>query len=300
MPRTVAPSRCCRPVRGPDPVRPVPARFRSPVLALCLALIAAPVLAQDRAQTLADIKAELAQLSAQFDSLKSELITTGAATSGAAGGDALQRLDAIEAALARLTAQTEAVEQKVNRVTSEGSNRLGDLEFRVCELETGCDVTKIGQAPLGGDTAPAPVVAPTPAPADPAGAELAVNEKADFDRAKGVLGQGDFRSAADLFETFTQSYPGSPLMAEAQVLRGDALTSLGETSKAARAYLDAFSGQPDGPQAAGALLKLGRSLGTLGQTPEACMTLAEVGNRFPGSPQAGEAVAAAQGFGCQN
>ena len=269
------------------------------VLAVALSLIALPVPAQDRAQTLADIKAELGQLSAQFDSLKSELISTGAATSGAAGGDALQRLDAIEAALARLTAQTEAVEQKVNRVTSEGSNRLGDLEFRVCELEEGCDVTKIGQAPLGGETT-APVVAPVPAPAETGGAELAVNEKADFDRAKEVLGQGDFRAAADQFATFAQSYPGSPLMAEAQVLRGDALTNLGEVSKAARAYLDAFSGQPDGPQAAGALLKLGRSLGTLGQTPEACMTLAEVGNRFPGSAQAGEAVTAAQGFGCQN
>lgn len=269
------------------------------VLVLALSLIALPAASQDKAQTLADIKAELGQLSAQFDSLKSELISTGAATSGAAGGDALQRLDAIEAALARLTAQTEAVEQKVNRVTSEGSNRLGDLEFRVCELETGCDITKIGQAPLGGETT-APVVAPAPAPAETGGAELAVNEKADFDRAKEVLGQGDFRAAADQFATFAQSYPGSPLMAEAQVLRGDALTSLGETSKAARAYLDAFSGQPDGPQAAGALLKLGRSLGALGQTPEACMTLAEVGNRFPGSAAAGEAVTAAQGFGCQN
>jgi tol-pal system protein YbgF len=272
----------------------------APALALALALTALPSLAQDNAQTLADIKAELGQLSAQFDTLKSELISTGAATSGAAGGDALQRLDAIEAALARLTAQTEAVEQKVNRVVTEGSNRLGDLEFRVCELEEGCDVTKIGQAPLGGE-ATAPVApAPAPAPSDTGGAELAVNEKADFDRAKEVLGQGDFRTAADLFATFAQSYPGSPLMAEAQVLRGDALTSLGETSKAARAYLDAFSGQPDGPQAAGALLKLGRSLGALGQTPEACMTLAEVGNRFPGTPQAGEAVTAAQGFGCQN
>lgn len=269
------------------------------VLALALSLIALPVLAQDRAQTLADIKAELGQLSAQFDQLKAELISTGAATSGAAGGDALQRLDAIEAALARLTAQTEAVEQKVNRVTSEGSNRLGDLEFRVCELETGCDIAKIGQAPLGGETT-APVVAPTPAPAETGGAELAVNEKADFDRAKEVLGQGDFRAAADQFATFAQSYPGSPLMAEAQVLRGDALTNLGEVSKAARAYLEAFSGQPDGPQAAGALLKLGRSLGALGQTPEACMTLAEVGNRFPGSAPAGEAATAMQGFGCQN
>lgn len=263
--------------------------------------MALPALAQDRAQTLADIKAELGQLSAQFNALKAELISSGAAASGAAGGDALQRLDSIEAALARLTAQTEAVEAKVNRVATEGGNRLGDLEFRVCELEEGCDIASIGQpAPLGGDAAAAPAPAPVAPAPDAGGAELAVNEKADFDRAKEVLGQGDFRSAADLFAAFAQSYPGSPLMAEAQVLRGDALTSLGETSKAARAYLDAFSGTPTGPMAPEALLKLGRSLGALGQTPEACMTLAEVGNRFPGTTQAGEATTAAQGFGCRN
>lgn len=275
-------------------------------LVLCLSLLALPASAQDKAQTLADIKAELALLRTDFDALKTELVQSGGAASGAGGGNALERLDSIEAELARVTAKAEEIELKVNRVVADGTNRLGDLEFRLCEQTEGCDPGNIpDQPPLGGgDTAAAPA-ATAPAAAAPAaapatdGPELAIGEKSDFDRAKAVLGQGDFRAAADQFAAFTQSYPGSPLTQEAQFNRGEALSQLGETAEASRAYLDAFSGQPDGPFAADSLLKLGQGLGTLGQTQDACVTLTEVGNRFPGSISATNAQVSMQGLGCQ-
>jgi tol-pal system protein YbgF len=270
-------------------------------LLLLLALATGPALAQDRAQTLADIRAELSALAAEFNALKSELISTGAATSGAAGGDALTRMDTIEATLARLTARTEEVELRLNRVVADGTNRIGDLEYRLCEQTEGCDPTTLAATPtLGGDAgggAVAPVVT-DPAPAT-GGTELAVAEQEDFDRAKGVLGSGDFRGAAELFATYAQSYPGGPLIPEAHFLRGEALTSLGETSDAARSYLDAFSAAPDGPFAPDALLKLGEGLGKLGQVQEACVTLGEVGIRYPASMAATQASVAMQGLGCQ-
>lgn len=271
------------------------------VLALAVMLLPGLAYGQDRAQTLADIKAELAALNGEFNALKSELMTSGAVTSGAAGGSALQRMDSIEQALVRLTAKTEEVELKLNRVVSDGTNRLGDLEFRVTELEGG-DIGAIPETPpLGGDTAAAaPAVAPAVPEQTPTsgGAELAIGEQESFDRAKGVLGQGDFRAAAQEFDTFAQSYPGSPLMQEAQILKGDALKQMGDTANAARAYLDAFSGKPDGGQAATALLKLGVSLADLGQTAEACVTLSEVGVRFPASPAATEAQGKLAGMAC--
>lgn len=272
------------------------------MIRLFLVMVFLPVatFAQD-AQTLADIRAQISQLQADFNSLKAELVSSGAASTGAAGGDALQRMDAIEAALTRLTAKTEEVELKVNRVVTDGTNRVGDLEFRLCELEEGCDIAALGDtAPLGGGGAVAPVtpVAPEAGAGGTSAPELAIGEQADFDRAKEVLGQGDFRAAADLFATFTQSYPGGPLTQEAHFLRGESLSQLGDTSGAARSYLEAFSGQPSGPQAAPALLKLGQALGALGQTPEACVTLQEVGTRFPGSAEASNATLAMQGLGC--
>jgi tol-pal system protein YbgF len=269
-----------------------------------------PVLghAQDRAQTLADIRAELGALAAEFNALKAELVSSGAAATGAAGGDALQRMDTIEAELARLTARTEAVELKLNRVVSDGTNRIGDIEYRLCEVTEGCDPATLGATPTLGDAgggAVAPVATDTgagtatgTAPAT-GGTELTVAEQSDFDRAKEVLGQGDFPGAAALFATYAQSYPGGPLVPEAHFLRGEALTKQGDTGNAARAYLDAFSAAPEGPLAPDALLKLGEGLGALGQVPEACVTLAEVGTRFPGSLAATQSTVAMQGFGCQ-
>ena len=43
-------------------------------LVVCLALLPFPAFSQDKAQTLADLQAELARLSADFNGLKAELI----------------------------------------------------------------------------------------------------------------------------------------------------------------------------------------------------------------------------------
>jgi tol-pal system protein YbgF len=275
-------------------------------LALALVIcVSGPVWAQDKAQTLADLKIELGQLMAEFTMLKRELVTSGAAQTGAAGGDALQRLDAIEAAIARLTSQAEAVEIKVNKVVTDGTNRIGDMEYRLCEVTEGCDVATLPETPLlGGDPAAADpnaiIVGGDGAPTDATDApELAIGEKKDFDKASEALTLGDFQAAADRFAAFLQAYPGSPLTQEAQFKRGDALTGVNDTKGAARSYLDAFSGKPEGEFAPEALLKLGQALGALGQVPEACQTLAEVGKRFAGSGQAMDATTAMQGLGCQ-
>jgi tol-pal system protein YbgF len=277
---------------------------RSFLVAALLAAVSLPAHGQEKVQTLADIRVELAALAGELQALKSELLSGGQAAMQAAGGaSALDRMNAMEAELSRLTSATEALQNRVNRVVTDGTNRVGDLEFRLCELEEGCDTASLPiTQSLGGDagTAPAPAVVPTaPAPATGSTPELAVSEQADFDRAKAALDSGDFRGAAEQFAAFAQSYPGGPLTGEANFLRGEALTQQGDTSGAARAYLDAFSGAPDGPRAPAALLKLGAALGLLGQAQEACVTLGEVGTRFPTAPEAVEASTAMRSLGCQ-
>ena len=216
--------------------------------------------------------------------------------------------DEEEAELARLNAKTEEIELKLNRVVSDGTNRIGDLEYRLCEVTDGCDPANLGATSVLGETGVAaadPLAAGTDAGASGtdtgtgAGVELAVAEQEDFDRAKDVYGQSDFTGAADLFGTYAQAYPGGPLVPEALFLRGEALSQLGDTSNAARAYLDAFNANPEGPFAADALLKLGEGLAALGQVPEACVTLGEVGARFPTSMAATQSTVAMQGLGCQ-
>ena len=267
--------------------------------ALVLAL-AAPAFAADK-QTLADIRAELAQVSAQLQELRSELVASGASGLQAAGGaSALQRMDTMEAELTRLTAMTEQLKDRVDKVVKDGTNRVGDLESRVCEREEGCDPASVGRAqPLGGAAPAAAAAAPAASGgAASTGGTMAMNEQADFDRAKGVLDQGDFRAAADLFKTFAETYPGGPLTGDAGYLRGEALMKAGDVPGAARAWLDGFSAEPEGKRAADDLLELGKALGTLGQKTEACATLTEVPARFPGSEAAGKVAAAQASLGC--
>lgn len=254
-------------------------------------LLGMPALAQDQ-QTLADIRQELTVLYVDIQRLKRELSTTGGVNSSVnAGSSVLDRVGAIEAGLQRLTAQTEQLEYRVNRIVADGTNRIGDLEFRLVELEGG-DIGALGEtSTLGGAEALAQGGATTgaAAAADTTG-ELAVGEQADFDRAQQDLTDGAYQQSAEKFAIFTQSYPGSPLTPAADFHRGKALDGLGDTREAARAYLASFTGDATGETAPNALFELGAALGRLGQVDQACITLSEVSVRFPG----GDLVAPAQ------
>ena len=264
------------------------------VLSVLAFILAGPAFAQD-AETLADIRRQLTQLNVQVQSLKSELGDTGS-QGQTVSGNVLSKVDGLEAEIVRLTAQTESLSNRINRIVSDGTTRIGDLEFRLVELEGG-DLSTLGDTPTlgGGD---APVVAPSVDTNTGAGVELAVSERNDFERAEGALASGDFRSAADQFATFNQAYPGGPLASDAHFKRGEALGQLGNWNDAARAYLEAFSGNPKSAVAPQALYKLGLSLNELGQMSEACLMLDEVAVRYPSSPQVGLASQSRSDLGC--
>ncbi|SEV89357.1 tol-pal system protein YbgF [Cognatiyoonia koreensis] len=260
--------------------------------------LAAPFAVSAQDQTLADIRQQLSVLYVDIQRLRTELSTTGALTTGAVGNTPLDRLNAIESELQRLTSKTEELEFRVNRITVDGTNRIGDLEFRLCELEEGCDITQLGDTPsLGGNDSAISVPAPAPSN-ETGGPALAVGEQADLTRAQEALAESDFRSAADILATFSETYPGSSVTAKAAFLRGQALEGLGETADAARAYLESFSANADSEEAPQALYRLGAALGDLGQTQDACLTLGEVSVRYPGNPAVADAQATMQSLGC--
>jgi tol-pal system protein YbgF len=270
--------------------------WRAAATGLALIVAGLPAMAQDA--TLADIRQQLAALYQDISALQAQLDTSPQAVIEIGGPTAADRLRQINDLVLALSAKTEELEFRINRITVDGTNRIGDLEFRICELEPGCDIGALGDTPtLGGVDSGAQV----PVAADPSpgiGPQLAVGEQADFDRAQAALTGGDFQTAVNVLTAFTQTYPGSPLTGQVLYLRGQALEGLGQTSDAARSYLDSFSGDPSGPVAADALYKLGVMLGQLGQVPDACVTLNEVLVRFPGNPAALEAQTARAGLAC--
>ena len=249
-------------------------------LVALLLLAGNPATAQD--QTLADIRQELNILFVDIQRLKRELSTTGSANTNTGGSTHLERINLIEAELVRLTSKTEQLENRVNRVVKDGTNRIGDLEFRLVELEGG-DLSNLSETTTLGGEVDGTMVAVADPPETGENPELAMGEQGDFDRAKAALDAGENASAAQLFTAFTGAYTGGPLTGEAHYFRGEALSAMGETANAARAYLESFSGSPASARAPDALFGLGVMLGKLGQTNEACVSLREVGVRFPGA-----------------
>ncbi|MEM9756772.1 MAG: tol-pal system protein YbgF [Pseudomonadota bacterium] len=272
-------------------------------LAIAMALImgvSAPALAQDRGASLADIRQQLTVLFVELQRLNTELSTTGAPQTTVGGGSTQARQDALELELRRLSGLVEELEIRILTVVRDGTSRIGDLEFRLCELEPDCDIGSLGPTPtLGGVTAEtAPAAAPA-APVEPeGGASLAVAEQSDFDRALAAFEAGDYATAEGLFAAFTETYPGGPLSAEAHFLRGEAAAAQGAWSVAARAYLDSFSGSPGAARAPDSLQRLGVALAELGQLEEACLTLGEVETRYPGTPAVIDAQRAMAGLRC--
>lgn len=292
--------------------------LRQGVALAVLGLMPLCAAAQEREQTLADIRQELTVLHVEIQRLNRELSTTGAPATSLAGTSVLDRVSAIEAELQRLTAQTETLQHRVQSIVEDGTNRIGDLEFRLVELEGG-DLSQLGETSTlggavtpeaaGGESAAAAAGAGEGLPVGgapagttsqitlpdggeitlPGGGELAVAERADFEAALSDLAAESYQAAADKLAAFKISYPGSPLAAQVDFTRGKALDGMGDTREAARAYLAAFTGNATGPVAPQALFELGAALGRLGQLDQACITLSEVGVRFPSDPVVGTA-----------
>lgn len=271
----------------------MPWPIRSVVLAFSVAAAGAA-----GAQTVADVRADLEVLNRQIQELRAALVQSGPGGGlPSAPATPLTRLDQLEAELRALTNRVEVLTNDLGRVIDDASNRAGDIEFRLTELEGG-DVSLLGRPePLGGGLSAPPPPRAAATPQSPA-TEAIAPERGDFEAAVAAADAGEHARAAALFETFLSTYPGGPLSTEAQFRRGEALSAAGDHRAAARSFLDAFSGAPEGEFAPQALLRLAGSLGSLGQVNEACLTLTEVASRYPGSEAAAAAPAQRRALNC--
>ncbi|MBK5928181.1 tetratricopeptide repeat protein [Rhodobaculum claviforme] len=252
--------------------------------------------AQTQAQTLADIRAELEAVRDALAGLQAELAPgAGVAASEAVAGSVLDRVDALERSVQRLTAATDELGFRIDAVVADGTNRIGDIEFRLSELEGGDPASAPPTVPLGGEGAAPGAAAPVPGPDTPA---LLAGERAAFDAAAAAHAAGDWSGAVALLDAFAEAYPLGVLTPRAHLLRADALEQMGDAAAAARAWLAGYGADPDGATAPGALLGLGSALARLDQAEEACIMLDEVLLRFPDSAEASDADDARTEIGC--
>jgi len=248
-----------------------------------------------------DLRYRLSVIDAEVQQLKAQIGGAGVSSGGGtvpASGDALVRIQRLEAEISRLTGQVEELRFRIDQVSNDSTRRFGDIEFRLTELEGG-DISALGQTPpVGG--APAAVGTSDPGTQlATTGPEVSVSERSDLDRAIRDVQQGRFDQAEDRLRRFLNDYPRSPLESEAQFWMGESQFVRGAFQEAARSYLGGYEVDRQGPLAARNLVKLGVTLGRLGQVREACLTLNEVSNQFSSDSRAvGEAQAEAQRLGC--
>ena len=97
-----------------------------------------------------------------------------------------------------------------------------------------------------------------------------------------------------MLSRFSQTYPDSPLISEAHLLRGKAFEAVEDYKASARAYLESYNTlkSPD------ALQRLSNSLISLGQMETGCQMLSQVELLFPGTSQAAAAQSEMQRLEC--
>ena len=256
-------------------------------------LLCVPLHAQEREETLADIRQDLSYLYVEIQRLKRELSTTQAPSGVMSNDTILQRVNAIEFELQRLTNKTERLEFRVNKLVEDGTSRIGDLEFRLVELEGG-DISQLGETTtLGGE-----LELMESQITEMQEVELTVGEEADFDLALVALDEKRFEEAAEMFKRFGKTYPTSPLAPKAYLMRGKALEANQDFKGSARAYLESFSNYQNSKIAPEALSRLGKALVKLGQIEAGCQMLSQVEIRFPDTPFAEEASDEMQTLEC--
>lgn len=257
--------------------------------ALSIALLG-PVAAPAGAETLAQLRSEISALSTIVADLAQEL-SSGEAAQAEAGfdGSLIDRVERIREELSRLTARSEEMEYRIRRVVDDASNRIGDIEFRLTELEGGDPTDLPATRPLGGG-----------AFAEPAGdaPQLAEGEQAAFDAAKALIERGEMSEAASALSVFLETYPGSPLGPQASLALAETQREMGAEADAARSYLNLYLSDTTGPHAPVALLELGQSLARLDQRSEACVMFEELRQNFPDSTQAEVAEQAGTELAC--
>lgn len=254
--------------------------------AVLVVLIYAPLHAQDRDETLADIRQDLSVLYYEVQKLKRELSTTGGANVPGASGTVLERVNLIDAELARLTALTEELEFRVNNVVTDGTRRIADLEFRLVELEGG-DVSTLSETTTLG-AIDLPNEAEQPAEDEGQEPQLAANEEVDFAAADEAMSNEDFAAAAEAFGQFAQNYPAGPLTIAALFKSGEAYRALKEDRLAAEKYLEAYRRNPKSDFAPAALTELGAALGRIGKKDAACALLRQAEVSFAQSEYAAQ------------
>ncbi|MFY8196961.1 tol-pal system YbgF family protein [Novosphingobium sp. B1] len=296
-----------------------------PLLALAAvsaAPLGAPALAQSAANAPTDAEPRLRRIEAEIRAIQRKVFPDGAGKTFApeitpsqttttprigtpassAVTDVLARMDAVEAQMARLTAQVE-----------EGQNRAAKIEERLARLEAQAVPSEPAAAPTPAaapvvttqpapkpttaastttTTAPKPATTPAAKPAAPSAARVAavqaIEKPSTADAGLDEYNYGYrlweakfFPEAQQQLQIYVDRYPKHSQISFGRNLLGRAWLDDGKPGTAAQFFLQNYLADKKGARAPDSLLFLGIAMVKLKDTEKACGAFAELAATYP-------------------
>lgn len=292
-----------------------------PLLALAVvsaAPLGAPAFAQSTASASADAEPRLRRIEAEIRAIQRKVFPDGAGKTFApeitpsqttttprvgtpassAVTDVLARMDAVEAQMARLTAQVE-----------EGQNRAAKTEERLARLEAQATPSEPAAAPTTAaapvvtappapkpttttTTAPKPATTPAAKPATPSAARVAavqaIEKPSTADAGLDEYNYGYrlweakfFPEAQQQLQIYVDRYPRHSQISFGRNLLGRAWLDDGKPGTAAQFFLQNYLADKKGARAPDSLLFLGIAMVKLKDTEKACGAFAELAATYP-------------------
>lgn len=228
---------------------------------------------------------------------------TFSAPSTARIAEAEVRMTQLENELRNLTGQVEEVSFRLRQISTRLDKLVGDVDFRLGELERGASAPAQAPAAAAADGG----AQPTPPPAAtgfgqqvqaaagqrggaqqaavaPAAPGTVLPDGSPMERynfAFSLLRKSEFDRAEQAFTEFLAAHPDDDLAANAQYWLGETYYVRNQFDAAAAAFLQGIKQYPASAKAPDTLLKLGITLRELGQPAEACNTWNELLRSFP-------------------
>ena len=204
------------------------------------------------------------------------------ASAPAGGGELtaalLERVQQLEDEVRRLRGQTDELGNTVQRSGDEQKKALGDLDFRVQELEGRGGGTRPANPPAQQQGAARPAAPATPPAATPASPprtpELALRE------GKAALARRDY-AGAEAAAREVLANRQTPRATDARFLLAEALYGKRDYQQAALAYDDTYRRAKTGSKAQDSLLGLANSFTAINEKQSACATLDQLRSEFP-------------------
>ena len=201
-----------------------------------------------------------------------------------AQGELFNQLQQMQEQIARQQGVIEVLQNDVSRMKQENLERYQELDRRigsgVAPAAAPDNSSAGGASTAGNSAAPAPQVAASSEPGDPA------KEKLYYDAAFDLIKAKDFDKASQAFTAFLRKYPNSQYAGNAQYWLGEVNLAKGDLQAAGQAFAKVSQLYPKHAKVPDSLYKLADVERRLGHTDKVKGILQQVVAQYPGTSAA--------------